>query len=418
MDRSRLAVAFARSTVFVLCAWPVARAAAEAPPPALDPRAPILCMYDERGLPVRVQCDAPSHPGQCLVASACVPGTGGAGTCQWLERLRGCDQPADAEATLAQLVGDRTRVSARADVIDGWWRDELGRVFQVEFDLNRRFWLGARWIATAHEGEVAALDGAGFDSGFRVDVLHDDLATRTRFRFLESDVTLAPLTLYARLLAVDSSSDGDEPFLRVTTFVGEPRRHDVYLTAGYWTELLAVEHAPRGSVDDTFVRFTGAGITWDLWHDADMTSFVRLRGGAALDEALRDGHDAALAVTAVAAFEAELGFDRGGFHRLTLSSVYEAPWFDDPLTAGDDLERHTRWSNEIAYELVLVAIDDQPITLVAGVQGGFRDDLGDPAHNGWEVSASAGLRVSLWAPAPDHEARERAEARRADKARR
>lgn len=408
-----------RLAVAALTTLLAAHARAAAPEPGgptrrLDPSAAIRCGTDDRGRQVRLQCAAPGlEPGVCLVASACLEGRDAkTDVCTWLERTGDCtwfDNGAEGEAGWDELVAGKRLVPAIADAAPGWWRDEAGRVFQVAFDLNRRMWLGVRWLGTFGEGRASELGGLGLDMGFRVDVLHDDLATRTRFRFLESDLTLAPFTMRGRLLMIDSSNDGDEPFLRLTTFVGEPARHDVYLTAGWWGELLAIEHAPRGSRDDTLLRFAGFGMTWDLWHDPTMESFVRLRGGLGVDELLRDGEDARVAVTPLVALEADVTFDRAGFHRLAFGSSYEVSYFDP---AGEaTLASHQRFRGELAYELVTIAINDQPVTLRLAAAGGWRDDLADEALHGWELAVTAGLRVSLWAPEPDEHARRRAEAR-------
>lgn len=295
-----------------------------------------------------------------------------------------------------------------APVREGWWRDEDGNLFQVAFDMHRRFWLGGGWLGGLTSADDHRLV---LESGFRLDVLADDLRTRVRYRFLESELALSPLSLSARLLAIDTSTESDEPFVRITTFVGTPRRHDLYLSAGWWAELLAVEHRPRGSADDTLLRFAGAGFTWDLWHDADMTSYFRLRAGVALDDILRRGDDARFAVTPLVALEADLTFDPEGFHNLVLSTGYEALLFEGP--DDGDIDHHTRFVSSVAYELILIALNDQPLTLRVALSGGYRDDLSDPDRDGWALSAMAGLRFSLWAPAPDFAARREAEAQRA-----
>lgn len=393
-----------------------ARADAPAPMPTLDPKAPVLCVDDPRGVPVRLQCDTlATGVGTCWVAPACAQGMEGvtSATCQTIDRARYCDYAADR--TYADITADHRVVPARADVERGFYRDVDGRVFQIGFDLNERFWLGARWLGTwsGREGGGHDLDGVGFDLGLRADVLTDNGQTKTRYRFLETDLTLSPFTVRASFLRFDTSNDGGEPFMRVTTFVGEPARHDVYLTAGWWGDLLAVEHRPRASEDDTFLRIVAAGVTWDLWHDADMTSYLRLRGGAALDDLFHAGEDSRIAVTPLAYLEGDFTLDDRGFHHLTLSSGYEAV-YSDPDGSGH-LVGAKRFVNEVAYELVLVAINDQPLTLRAAVSGGYRDDVADPQKTGWELAATAGLRFSLWAPPRDLDARDEALERRKER---
>ncbi|MFO0744309.1 MAG: hypothetical protein U1F43_01370 [Myxococcota bacterium] len=390
-----------------------ARADAPRRTPTLDARSPIFCVDDPDGVPRRLQCDTPATgPGVCWVAPACVEAKPrGGDACTPFERVRYCEYAEDR--TYAALTADHRLVAARPDVEQGYWRDDEGRVFQVQFDLNQRFWLGARWLGTWGDGGDGGAarkdtDGVGLEMGLRADILDSDLKHKTRFYMLETDLTLSPFTLKANFMHLDSSNDGDDPFLRVTTFVGTPARHDVYVTAGSWGELLTLEHRARASADDSFVRVVGGGLTWDLWHDADMTSYFRVRAGLALDDILRRGEDAVLAVTPLAYLEGDFTFDDAGFHHLKLSSGYEALFFD---AGHSEIDSFRRFQSELAYELVLIALNDQPITLRAAVSGGYRDDLVDPTRNGWEVTATAGLRFSLWAPARDLDARDRAEQR-------
>ena len=381
---------------------------ASSPKPRLDGRAPISCATDPSGVPVRLQCDTPATgAGVCWVAPACRQGFEGVGeqTCDTLERVRYCDWSNDKQ-TFEALTAGHALVAAKADVEQGWYRDDEGRVFQVEFDLNQRFWLGGGWVGTWREDGSKELGGGVLEMGLRADILSSDLTNKTRVRMLETSLTLAPFGLHASFLKLDTSNDGNEPIMSITTFVGEPARHDVYLTAGWWAELLTVDLQPRGSDDDNFLRIAGAGITWDLWHDADMTSYLRVRGGGSIDEILPTHGDGLVAFVPQAYVEGDFTLDDAGFHHLTLSSGYEAVYLDPPGDVG--VQGKKRFLNELAYELVLIAINDQPLTLRAAVAGGYRDDLTDPALNGWEISATAGLRFSLWAPARDLDARARA----------
>jgi hypothetical protein len=51
----------------------------------------------------------------------------------------------------------------------------------------------------------------------------------------------------------------------------------------------------------------------------------------------------------------------------------------------------------VAYERVLVAINDQPLSLRLSLSGLARDDLAGGARN-VELGGTAGLRFSFWAP--------------------
>lgn len=283
----------------------------------------------------------------------------------------------------------------------GYYRDADGREMQIAFDLNRRIWLGGGYLHTFADG----LDdgGASFEMGMRVEYTTDQDRSRSRFRMFELAMEPAPLRLRASLLRFDNSNVGVDPILRVTTFVGGPARHDIYLQGGWWLDLLALDMRPRGSTRDTFVRIIGGGVTWDWWQSRDMSSYLRSKLGLALDDAILDAPEADAAepvgrfsVVPLAAIEGDFTLDAAGFHHIALSSRFEAAFIDDGQ-GGYDYRR--RFDNELAYELILIAIDDQPVSLRLGVEGGYRDDL--DAGNGWQIGVRAGLRISLWAPPPE-----------------
>ena len=369
---------------------------ARAGTPQLDRMRPILCMDDPAGRRVRVQCDAPESGGTtCLFTPACR-----GNPCEELERVGWCSEAGDGERW-ADLAGKGySFVPARADTPAGFYRDEEGRAFQVNFDLNDRLWLGGSYLHTFSE-DSRERDGVLLELGLRAELLNDDHRSRSRFRFLEVSLVPAPLEIEASLLRFDSSSAGDKPFVRITTFIGGPARHDLYLAGGWWLDLLGVEHRPRGSTLDTNVRIVGGGVTWDLWQDADMTSYLRVKLGVGLDDDIRDGQ-ARFCAAPLVALEGDVTFDDEGFHHLVLSSRFEAAFIQRADEEGFDY--HRRFESELAYELILIAIDDQPLTLRAGVSGGYRDDLAE--GNGWALALAAGLRFSLWAPPRDLAARD------------
>jgi hypothetical protein len=60
--------------------------------------------------------------------------------------------------------------------------------------------------------------------------------------------------------------------------------------------------------------------------------------------------------------------------------------------------RPERLKARVGYELILLAINDQPVSAVVDGRAGWRNDIPN-VDAAWEWSANAGLRVSLWAPA-------------------
>ena len=274
----------------------------------------------------------------------------------------------------------------------GYFRDAEGRTFQVVFDLNQRFWIGGGYVRSLLDDEP----GAGtLETGFRVDVPRGGHRGKDRFRFLEYSLTLDRPRMVASLFRWDSSNRGDEPFVRLSTFIGGPARHDLYLQGGGWLDLLGVDHLPRGTRHDAIVRVLAGGFTWDWWHDDTMTSFLRLKLGGAIDDAIRiDPDRGRFSIVPIVALEGDFTLDGAGFYHLTLSSRWESPFTEND--ARDGLDRFTRFDNELAWEMILLALDDQPLSLRLSVSGGYRDDLAE--GNGWDLAAGASLRFSLWAP--------------------
>lgn len=290
----------------------------------------------------------------------------------------------------------------------GYFRDRDGRELQVAFDLNQRFWLGLGYRHVFFDGGT---DGGGLalDLGFRVDALSDDTRKKTRWRVLELDLapnTKGRLRLDASLMRFDTSTLGDRPFLRLTTFVGGPARHDLYLQGGWWMDLLGLELRERRAAtprSELRLRYGALGVHWDLWQDADMTSYVRLKVGGAVDSRFADAEVAKVSLTPMAALEGEVTFDDAGFHHLSFASSAELELA--PLT-GDDLDPRWRFDQRLAYEVIALAIDDQPISL--RLEGRATHHPGQVDGGGWELAAEASLRVSLWAPPRDLAARDEA----------
>lgn len=266
---------------------------------------------------------------------------------------------------------------------------------QTEFDMNRRFWLGGRWAPTLGQNGRREPDRAAIEIGSRIDVPSADGRRRGRVRLLEGDVTMRPLEATGTLVRYDESRASTTPILRLTTFWPGPARHDLYLDLGFWGEAMGVEYRPRGSEDETLLRFAALGLSWDLWHGTDLEDYLRLRIGGALDDHLQAGADRRIAATPVARIETDVVVDRAGHHRITADVGAEAPI----VLADDGATVQRKLASNLGYELVVLAINDQPVTLRLSGTGGWRDDL-IPAARGWEVGGGVGMRVSFWAPPP------------------
>ena len=81
----------------------------------------------------------------------------------------------------------------------------------------------------------------------------------------------------------DLSHRYQHPLLRITTFVKEPERHDLYLNVGLYTEALHFEVAPRGIEGEQSLTLANVQATLDLWQSEDLRSYVRLRVGPGVE---------------------------------------------------------------------------------------------------------------------------------------
>ena len=90
---------------------------------------------------VRIQCDDATK--ECLVAGEHVLIDGVEGE-EELLRTQFC-QPLSEQRVLGRVQDGFTVVEAVAEAPDGWYRDERGRIVQVNFDLHRRVYFGGAW---------------------------------------------------------------------------------------------------------------------------------------------------------------------------------------------------------------------------------------------------------------------------------
>jgi hypothetical protein len=376
--------------------------AAEAPPPgAVKDGAPALrpdrrsrCLERPAGGRWRAQCDATTK--RCLVApDAELSARGEAVT--GLDRAPACLVPGWREEDLA--AQGYALVPGLAESPPGWQRDERQRVMQVNFDLARRIWLGAGYGAGGLPGSDAgeATAGLRWDVPFRL----SRAPALLRIRAFETFASFGGDAVDFTVAGVDASRAYPSPLVRLTTFVGRPRRFDPPLYVGGWLEAVRVEslRTDAGWYDRT--ELGAAALTLDLWRSKDLASFVRLRGGAGYEVA--DQLDGAAWVPH-AALDADLSLDRGGFHHVRVVALSE--WLvttgtndyqpEDPLVARLP-ESRTRLTAKAEYEVILAAVNDQPISAVLDVRGQRRDDVpGLPTD--WQVQGTASLRVNLWAP--------------------
>ncbi|HEX5748309.1 MAG TPA: hypothetical protein VFZ09_18865 [Archangium sp.] len=337
----------------------------------------------------RLQCDESTR--RCLAAPANELEADGTESARPLERTAPCHEL--APGLLQRLAEGYTFVPAIAEAPPGWYRDERGRVMQFNFDLHRRVWLGGAWAPLWRTGEPRALSRGRVDFGIITEVPDGERMMR-RFTVLDTELVLGEQSsLDATLLRYDTNVRQDKPPIRVTTFLGKPRRWDFTFDMGGWLEVLRLELLRRGGVDHVFYTFISGHLTLDLWHSRDLASYVRVRAGPSLEYDRTHGF---FTLVPGAVAEGNLTLDPNGFHHLTFGAEVEKLLLDQQVEGRTHHPERLRV--RAGYELILLAINDQPLSLVLEGRGQWRTDLVDERPV-WEWSANTGLRFSLWAPA-------------------
>jgi hypothetical protein len=371
-------------------------------PARVAPGAPVLrldrtsrCFERSGGGRWRAQCDSATKT--CLVAPDAELDSDGRPHGD-LERVPGCVLPGWREEEL--VAQGYAIVPALAEAPPGWWRDDRQRLVQVNFDLARRIWLGAGYGAGSFpwsdQGEGTA--GVRWDLPFRWLRAPALLRVRALETFVGFDGEHGDFTL----LGLDASRTYPSPLIRITTFVGRPRRFDPPLFVGAWLEAVRAEslRAESGRWFDR-LSFGALALTVDLWRSRDLASFVRLRGGAGYERAeqLEGG-----AWTPQGAADLDLTLSGDGRHHARASFLAEwiRPADSDDFQPSDPgaprlPSSRERYTGKVEYEVIFLAVNDQPLSLVLDGRAQRRDDVPDlPTRWHWQGTAS--LRFNLWAP--------------------
>ncbi len=314
------------------------------------------------------------------------------------------DATSDGDAAVAVA---KTRARPDREVPFGFYRDPQGRVMQVSFDLQQRIWLGVAYAPRRRSNGQLEIAPAAFEFGLAYEETTPDGMTRQRFRVMDGEARLHPFGLDVTAFRYDLSRRYENPILRITTFLGEPQRHDLNLNVGFYTEALRLEVAPRGVEGEYALTLATLQGTLDLWQSRDLRSFVRLRVGPAIEARLGSwGQDARFvgflpqsilegnAILGKRALQLLTFRLRGELLRSLTVQPRALPW--DWLVAAEG-----------AWEVIFMAINDQPISLRLAAQAGLREDTGTTALPGstiagstpaWEWKGTAALRVSFFSP--------------------
>jgi hypothetical protein len=217
---------------------------------------------------------------------------------------------------------------------------------------------------------------------------------------MEGTVHLEPFTAELVVAHYDVSHRYFDPLLRITTFVGRPSRHDMHLNLGLWSEAggLEIHHTPFGN--SQLWRHGTAEVTLDLWQSANLDSYARVRTGMGLEGQRDEVNGYRTALTAASAFEIDWVLDRDGFHNIRFELDDEMPHYFQQVPGQPVPSKYgfsERYRANLQYEGIILAINDQPLTLKLAAGGEKRNDLpGIPEQ--WAFVIDAGLRFNLWAP--------------------
>lgn len=372
-----------------------ARAAQADDRPRLDWEKPIRCMKTPSGEPVRVQCDA---VGRCLVA----PDRGSDGA--ELRRTKSCDTNDDRAYPMLQRAGAQL-VPAVAEAPPGFARSESGRAYQVQFDLLNRVYLGGGWAPLFQKGDPTAKKPPGFplgrariEAGFEASVLSPRGRSRHDFRAFEGAVSFTDLQVSGLLFAYDYQHVHTRPAFWVTSFFGAPRVYPVAIPFGFGFRTVRLEDRPPSARRALDLELAELHLSWNPARSRDMYTQLRVEAGGDFGRRLADrtgGFDSGdWYAGPTGAVRARLALGQGGLHYLFADVDYSRPY----LVSGENAGRHAqRVVGTFAYEGVLIAINDQPISLRLAATGAAREDPKRETHT-FELGATAGLRFSFWAP--------------------
>jgi hypothetical protein len=369
---------------------------ADEAPPQMDWDKSTQCLADGKGQVWRVQCDAETKV--CIYAPDSELDAEG-NRLRPLERMPVCNGEGPFDQDRLRAEGFHL-MQGLPPTPYGWYRDRFGKVFQYNFDLHRRMYLGGGWAPELRGGdqntrrtliEFGLLEWQTFDNNERNPKRH-------RIRLLEGELRLAPFWATGYLFRYDFSVKRRDPLVRITTFFGEPRRYDIRSRMGMFMEIAGLEVRDTSQGNATLWRYGTANLTFDILQSSDLYSFLRVRGGALVDRVIleRQAGQNRTSLTPNVAVDLDWTLDSNGFHHLTGLASFESPQTMGPTAGQPTFARRLR--AELGYEVIAMALNDQPISLRIATSAARRDDIpGFPT--GWIYSATAGLRFSLWAPA-------------------
>jgi hypothetical protein len=360
--------------------------------PHLDPDRPIVCVENDAGEQLRIQCDDAAK--RCLVAKPHleIPGARE----QVVARMMQPCQPAEPGALERLKSAGYEMVPARLETRHGYKRDERGRIYQTHFDLRRRFFMGV------YDTMTIASDGSQIDHRLSAEIggvfeeYDDTTRRRDRHQIARGKITLDPVEVEGLLYGYDRGRTGDEPVFRFVEFVTpEPDRYDIAIHLGPGARLGRFSYEEIDGRGIALIDALQGHINWEIAQNDEqgLEDYLLIRGGLGGGFLSMEGQEENPAY-----FYPELGvegawlIDDRGLTQLRMEAAYRHLWDNE----GDERDRA---SAEVSLERVILSINDQPLTVFA--QGGVDYKSGPLAPDGLtSFEALLGGRMSFFVPPP------------------
>ncbi|EYF04955.1 Hypothetical protein CAP_3766 [Chondromyces apiculatus DSM 436] len=373
--------------------------------PQLQMSKPIRCMRGPEGRPVRVQCEPEGGGQRCLVAPATNAYTG-----EMLEGLGMCTSEEGPEAYAALAASGARLVPALADALPGYARSDTGRAFQVKFDLMNRLYIGASWVPTFQIRDRGTGPTFGpfargsAEAGIHLSILSPHARARHELRILEGSATFDDLELNGVVFSYDYQHRHRRPAFWLSTFIGPPAVFPVAARTGWGFRIFSVNDRPPAFRNALDMEFGELHLSWHPWQSRDMYSFLRLEAGGDFGHYWQNRAEASEGLDTgqwyagpTAAVRSRFSLGEGGLHMITTEMTYRRPTAMNGVHGAPSGAAINRLDALLAYEGVLLAINDQPLSVRLTAGGNTRNDLVEDLRS-VELRLSAGLRMSFWAP--------------------
>jgi hypothetical protein len=242
-----------------------------------------------------------------------------------------------------------------------------------------------------------------FDFGLAQQWYSEDGRTRHRLAVMDGEARINPFGLDVTAVRYDLSHAYGFPLLRVTTLWRQPARHDLYLNVGVYGEAGRMQIEPLGEEGNHQLTLGSVQPTLDLWQSWDLRSYLRLRVGPVVHMRFGPWHEETRLLTSLPETALEGNFILGKRALQQARFRVRGEWLRR-LALGSHAPLARDWlvDGEASYEIILLAINDQPVSLRLAGRVGTRDQAPQPgmvqSARELEWSATGGVRISFFTP--------------------